>query len=67
MGHTANSELTESPVDIRGRRHVEAMTDRELLEETVKTLRSTQDTVEAFIESMSKNPMLKMFASKFGG
>jgi hypothetical protein len=52
--------------DAKGRDHVHVMTDRELAEETVTSLRKTQDLVEAFIASMEKNPMMKMFAGKLG-
>lgn len=53
--------------DHKGRPKVDTMTDRELAEETVKLLRSTQDTVQAFIESMASNPMLGMLMKRMGG
>lgn len=45
---------------------VENMTDRELLEETVKTLRETRKLVEGFIANFSKSPMFGMVNKMFG-
>lgn len=45
---------------------VKNMTDRELLEDMVLSQRRTEALVIAFIEGMKSNPMMKMFAGKFG-
>lgn len=49
------------------RKEIKEMTDRELLEEIADSQRKTQELVENFVNSMSKNPMLKAFAGRFGG
>lgn len=56
----------EYPLDAKGRIDPRDMSDRGLLEEIVRSQRETQDLVVAFIESMKTNPMMKMFAGKFG-
>jgi hypothetical protein len=50
-----------APIDNKGRPVVSTMTDRELLEETVRRLRSTEDTIAAVMEAAKDNPMLSMF------
>jgi hypothetical protein len=82
MSHTANGELTETEFtdprpghprsddprgrDDKGRIRPDQMLDREMMIEIVTSQRATQDLVESFIASMSKNPMMKMMAGKFG-
>jgi hypothetical protein len=53
-------------IDEKGRTNPRAMEDRQLLEEILRNQRQANDTIEAFIENMAKNPMFKMFAGKFG-
>jgi hypothetical protein len=52
--------------DSKNRLAVTEMTDRELLEEIAINQRDTADLVAQFISDMAQNPMLKMFATKFG-
>lgn len=52
--------------DNKGRMPVKGMADRELLEEIVTSQRELADLVEKFVESIGKNPMLKMMAGKLG-
>ena len=59
-------EVFVRPVDDKGRIIVQHMTDRELLEEAVGTMRTTQDMVTAFIADFSNNPMLGMFGKMLG-
>lgn len=54
------------PIVDNGRVDPETMTDRELLLECVRNQREMLDTVRSFVESMQRNPMLKMMAGKFG-
>lgn len=53
-------------IDEKGRVAPELMPDRALLVEIVHNQRAANDAIEQFIESMAKNPMLKMLAGKFG-
>lgn len=53
--------------DDKGRPEVIYMTNRDLLEEAVRSQRAVADMVEKFIASMEKNPMMKMMAGRFGG
>lgn len=57
--------MTQAKTD--GRQTVNSLTDRELLEEIATSQRQTQALVEAFVESMQNNPMLRMMAGKLGG
>jgi len=59
------SDSTYAP-DEKGREHVHIMTDRELLEEQVTTLRRIDDTVSSFVKSLETNPMFNMMAKRFG-
>ena len=58
--------MASTPVVDKGRVDPEEMTDRELLIECVRNQRQMLDTVQSFVDSMQKNPMLKMMAGKFG-
>lgn len=49
-----------------GRRAVEDMSDRELLEECVVNQRHMLDTVSSFVDTLKANPMFGMMAKKFG-
>lgn len=46
---------------------VKEMTDREIAEETLITLRATQDLVEGFITNFSRNPMFGTLSKMLGG
>jgi hypothetical protein len=64
-GHPRSDEKSDPfERDEKGRIKPNQLTDRELLIEVVTSQRATQDLVESFIASMSKNPMLKMMAGK---
>lgn len=52
--------------DDQGRMPISQMSDRELLEEVAGWQRRMDGQISALVESMSKNPMLKVFAGKFG-
>lgn len=57
-------------LDTKGRVPVQAMSDRELAEETVVILRATQDLVEGFFEQMADpksgmGKMMKMLGMSF--
>lgn len=56
--------VADRDVDHKGRFVPSHMTDRELLEEIVTTLRTTQDAMEGIVASASKNPMFKMLGIK---
>lgn len=64
MFHQDPQEIT---YDDKGRQNVESMSDRQLLEETVKWQRITGDTLEQMMQSMGNNPMLKVLVGRFGG
>lgn len=51
-------------MDEKGRRDVKELTDRELMEEMVLTIRRTEDTVTSFMNSLATNPMFAMFAKR---
>jgi len=53
-------------LDEKGRRAVDEMSERELLEEQVLTLRRIDDTVSSFVKSLETNPMFNMMAKRFG-
>lgn len=46
---------------------IEEMTDRELLEESVRLMRSTRDTVNDFLNSLGSNPMFRAMAGAMAG
>lgn len=52
--------------DEKGRKRVDLMTDRELLEECVTWQRITGDTIERFMDGLASNPMMKAMAGRFG-
>lgn len=52
--------MSTPPIVPADRLDVTMMTDRELLEEIVRSQRMTQQMVESFISAMEKNPMMKM-------
>jgi len=59
-GHTPEGRVPVTErVDQQGRRHVALMTERELLEETVTTLRQFADGLAQFNEHAHSNPMMK--------
>lgn len=51
-------------LDSKQRIRPEYLCERELLEEIVTTLRTTQDAMEGIVASASKNPMFKMLGIK---
>lgn len=53
--------------DDKNRLNVCYLTDRELLEEQVMTLRNVSDTVASFMDSLSSNPMFAMMAKGMMG
>jgi hypothetical protein len=72
-GYTSTGNVNSEPdhpdvrvTDDKGRPSVKSMTDRELLEEGVATMRATQDLVEGFMGDFAKNPMLKTMGKMFG-
>lgn len=48
------------------RKPVKHMTDREIAEETLITLRATQNLVENFITNFASNPMFGTLTKMFG-
>jgi hypothetical protein len=58
--------VTGSPVDEFGRDIPEYMSNRELLEEMVTTMRRAERNIAQFIEAMNNNPMLKMMSGRLG-
>lgn len=54
-------------LDNRGRKPIAEMTDREIAEETLATMRATQDMVTKFINDFSKSPMFGMLGKMLGG
>lgn len=55
------------PTDSQGRPSVQSMTDREIAEETLATLRAAGDAFQSFTEATQKNPMLRtMFGNLLG-
>lgn len=57
----------EDLFDSKGRRELRYMDREEKIDEILTTMRQTQDTVNAFIESFGTNPMFKSMARMFGG
>ena len=53
--------------DEQGRPNIKGMTDREIAEETLATMRATQDLVTKFIADFAKNPMFGMLGKMLGG
>jgi hypothetical protein len=67
MDYLAQNIPSDATFDEKGRQNVESMTDRQLLEETVRWQRVTGDSIEAFIERIGSNPMFRSLAGRFGG
>lgn len=48
------------------RKPIADMTDREIAEETLATMRATQDLVTEFIANFSRNPMFRTLTGMLG-
>lgn len=57
--------MTQPITDHKGREVVSTMTERQLLEEMVSTIRRVEDTVVSFVDSMSNNPMMATLSKMF--
>lgn len=49
-----------------GRKPVSVMTDREIAEETLATMRATQDLVTKFLADFARNPMFGTLSKMLG-
>lgn len=59
--------VTIPSVPASDRKPITEMTDREIAEETLATMRATQDMVTKFIADFSNSPMFGMIGKMFGG